>query len=197
MVWRVLLTGIDAKGVEADVERRFGAVLDGFRASFARKDFPSKQSEPDLLMEVFGLTNAMKLSQPQYWGRELGSCWERLVKEACAQAPYRVSFPPPGSRRTPCDIILRQLAIETKYRVGSGDSGTLQKLQANGRTLQKAGFEPILLILRNDSLPNAMAAARAGGWRILADADAFEFIRTETGVDLKAFMMREAVRCRA
>jgi len=138
------------------------------------------------------LTPEVKLSHPQYWGRELGSCWERLVKSACADAAVPVAFPPPGSRETPCDIVLGEYAIETKYRIGSGDSGTLQKLQANGAALRAAGLEPILLILRNDSLPAAMTAARAGGWRILADGDAFGFIQAELGVDLRAFMLGEA-----
>jgi len=181
-----------AQGGEGSVDRRLASVVDGFRASFARKDFIARETDPDILMDVFGLTPEVKLSHPQYWGRELGSCWERLVKSACADASVPVSFPPPGSRDTPCDIILGAHAIETKYRVGSGDSGTLQKLQANGATLRAAGLEPILLILRNDSLPAAMTAARAGGWRILADGDAFGFIETELGVDLRSFMIREA-----
>lgn len=186
------MRGTAGKTDAESVDRRLAAVVDGFRASFARKDFIARETDPDILMDVFGLTPEVKLSHPQYWGRELGSCWERLVKSACGDATVQVSFPPPGSRDTPCDIVLGRYAIETKYRIGSGDSGTLQKLQANGTTLLAAGLEPILLILRGDSLPAAMTAARAGGWRILADGDAFDFVRSELGVDLRAFMIAEA-----
>ena len=35
----------------------------------------------DPLMRVFGITPSLKRENRQYWGRELGMCWQRLVTE--------------------------------------------------------------------------------------------------------------------
>ena len=36
-------------------------------------------------MLVFGLTQETKALNKQYWGRELGKCWECLIVELCRQ----------------------------------------------------------------------------------------------------------------
>ena len=37
-------------------------------------------------MEVFGITPEMKRENRQYWGRQLGMCWQRLVTEISRQS---------------------------------------------------------------------------------------------------------------
>lgn len=176
------------------VEGGMAAVLDGFRAKFAAKRFKARRDEPDILMEVFGITPEVKRKNPQYWSRELGSCWEGLIVAACQRmgVPHRV--PEKGCNVTPCDLVIRNIAIEIKYRVGSGDAPTLRNLKSNGQVLNAAGYETILLLLRDDSLPGALQRARTGGWKTLEACEAFAFIQDQVGVDLKAYLEGEALR---
>lgn len=60
-------------------------ILQQYRNSFANKAFVEESSEEDDLMLVFGLTQDIKAENRQYWGRELGMCWQRLVTELCRQ----------------------------------------------------------------------------------------------------------------
>ncbi|MGK7883007.1 MAG: hypothetical protein AB4057_00065 [Crocosphaera sp.] len=53
-------------------------------------------------------------------------------------------------------------AIDTKYRIGSGDSGLHKKYKAYGKMLRQEGYEPILLILRKDNFPAAIKACEVG-----------------------------------
>jgi hypothetical protein len=34
-------------------------------------------------MNAFGITQELKQENKQYWGRELGMCWQRLVTDLC------------------------------------------------------------------------------------------------------------------
>ncbi|MBI1926478.1 hypothetical protein HYR99_19820 [Candidatus Poribacteria bacterium] len=76
----------------------------------------------------------------------------------------------------------------TKYRMGSGDSGTLKKFKQYGFKLQQFGFNPVLLILRNDNLPAAIAACKAGGWVVMSGDDTYEYIRRLTGFNLRTWL---------
>ncbi len=87
-------------------------------------------------MDVFGISPIIKKENRQYWGRELGMCWQLLVTETCKA--YCSSFQPAfkvGSDE-PCDLIVDGYAIDTKYRIGSGDSGTLKKFKLYGPLLR-------------------------------------------------------------
>ena len=75
-------------------------------------------------------------------------------------------------------------AIDTKYRVGSGDSGTLKKFKQYGYLLKEVGYQPILLFLRDDNLPAAMTACQTGGWSVYTGMQAFYYLREQTGFDL-------------
>jgi hypothetical protein len=81
-----------------------------------------------------------------------------------------------------------KVAIDTKYRIGSGDSGTLKKFKQYGKALQTKGFSPVLLILRLDNLPAAIQACTVGGWKILLGNDSFKFIKEESGFDLLVYL---------
>lgn len=76
------------------------------------------------------------------------------------------------------------LAIDTKYRIGSGDSGTLKKFKAYGPTLEEKGFTPVLLIVREDNLGAAITACNAGGWTV-----------TTGQANIRLFARAHRVRC--
>jgi len=79
-------------------------------------------------METFGVTQELKSENKQFWGRQLGMCWQLLVVELCKQncSDYRDALK--FGADEPCDLVLGTDAIDTKYRVGSGDSGTLKNI---------------------------------------------------------------------
>ena len=84
----------------------------------------------------------------------------------------------------PCDLTAGKDAIDTKYRIGSGDSGTLKKFKQYGHLLKQKGYNPVLLILRLDNLNAAISACKVGGWQVLTGFDTFNYIQAKTGIDL-------------
>jgi hypothetical protein len=117
-------------------------------------------------------------------------CWQRLVTETCKTcSSFKRAFKV-GSDE-PCDLIVDGYAIDTKYRIGSGDSGTLKKFKNNGPLLRTYNYEPVLLILRQDSLPAAIRACQEGTWKVYTGDDSFEFIQTISGFDLKSFLIEK------
>jgi hypothetical protein len=169
------------------VENDINAVLDKYRKKFNEKVISDSTSDSDILMNIFGLTHEQKLKNMQYWGRELGKCWEAIVQNTLKLnkdygAPIKVK------RDEVCDCQVGNLAIDAKYRVGSGDSGTLKKFIQYGEYLQKQQKKPVFLFLREDNLHAAITAAKRGGWEIIAGDDSFEFIKKHSGYDLKKFL---------
>jgi hypothetical protein len=164
------------------------AILQEYQQSFSAKLFGEESSEEDDLMLVFGLTQEMKAENKQYWGRELGMCWQRLVKELCRQKCENFAEGIREGKDEICDLVIGNHAIDTKYRIGSGDSGTLKKFKHYASRLQEKGYEPMMLILREDNLPNAIAACVQGGWTVKTGAKTYEYIQTSTGVDLQAWL---------
>src|SRR5271169_3046823 len=57
-------------------------VLRAYRDSFSMKTYSEENDDPDPLMDVFGITPDRKRENRQYWGRELGMCWQLLVTNA-------------------------------------------------------------------------------------------------------------------
>jgi len=170
-------------------ERRLEQILARYQKSFTEKIYAEENEEHDILMDVFGISPIIKKENRQYWGRELGLCWQRLVTETCKT--YCSSFQRAlkvGSDE-PCDLIVEGYAIDTKYRLGSGDSGTLKKFKNNGPLLRTYNYEPVLLILRQDSLPAAIRACQEGTWKVYTGDDSFQFIQTISGFDLKSFLI--------
>lgn len=167
-------------------------ILIKYRTSFTDKVYDDENDDHDLLMDLFSLTPKLKRENRQYWGRELGMCWQLLIIEICRhQCP---DFGPAlrfGSDE-PCDLVVGKYAIDTKYRIGSGDSGTLKKFKAYGPMLRNQGYEPILLILRDDNLPAALKACEKGGWTIFTSKSTFDFLEELTGFDLQAFLNQKA-----
>lgn len=79
-------------------------------------------------------------------------------------------------------------AIDTKYRVGSGDSGTLKKFKQYGKMISDLGYKPVFLMVRDDNLPAAMTAIRQGGWTVYTGVDSFNFISEISGIDMNMFL---------
>ena len=119
-------------------------------------------------------------------------CWQLLVTEIFRSAGDDFAPALKIGYDEPCDVIFGNYAIDTKYRIGSGDSGTLKKFKSYGPLLRQHGYDPIFLILRTDNLPSAMAACHAGTWEVYTGADTFEFIQQHTGFDLNAYLSQRA-----
>src|ERR1043166_359986 len=62
-------------------EEQLKNILSQYRQSFTDKAYGEENEDHDLLMDVFGITPLLKRENRQYWGRELGMCWQRLVCE--------------------------------------------------------------------------------------------------------------------
>ncbi|MCG8584780.1 MAG: hypothetical protein MI757_08735, partial [Pirellulales bacterium] len=121
--------------------------------------------------------------------RELGMCWQLIVTELFKTT---VAGFGPGYRDGAdelCDLISGTDAIDTKYRIGSGDSGTLKKFKQYGRQLRDAGYTPIFLIVRTDNLPAAMTACRAGHWDVKTGDATFAYIKEQTRFDLRSWLI--------
>jgi len=164
-------------------------LLKQYSDSFSSKIYNEENDDHDIIMDVFNITPELKRENRQYWGRELGMFWQRLViatfQHAC---PDKFSPAPKYGKDEPVDLIVGQYAIDTKYRVGSGDSGTLKKFKQYGAMMKKMGYTPVFLMVRNDNLPAAMTAIKQGGWVAYTGDDALLFIESLSGIDLKLIL---------
>ncbi|WP_295456987.1 hypothetical protein [uncultured Thiodictyon sp.] len=167
-------------------------ILQSYRGAFSEKVYSDENDEHDVLMDVFGITPLLKRENRQYWGRELGMCWQRLVVDVCRHARNDFGHALRIGADEPCDLTVGGLAIDTKYRIGSGDSGTLKKFKAYGPLLRSKGYEPVLLIVREDNLNAAITACSAGGWTVTTGQYTFDYLRELTGVDVNELLRRRA-----
>ena len=170
-------------------EDRLRAVIGGYQKSFSSKAYCAENEDHDVLMDAFGLLTETKRENKQYWGRELGMCWQLIVTELFQHSAKGFGRGYREGADELCDLIADGDAIDTKYRIGSGDAGTLKKFKQYGRRLTELGFRPVVLILREDNLPNAVGACVVGGWTVLTAAETFAYIEAKTGVDLKAWLV--------
>ncbi|MBI3653741.1 MAG: restriction endonuclease [Acidobacteria bacterium] len=173
--------------------KTLGEILSQYQTSFTDKIFDEAKNETDLLMEVFGITPELKRTNRQYWGRELGMCWQRLIVEVCKKTCQDFGPALRFGSDEPCDLIVGNQAIDTKYRIGSGDSGTLKKFKASAPLLRKNGYEPVLLIVREDNLQAAITACKTGGWTVFTGDMTYGFIKELTGFEIKAFLQAKAL----
>lgn len=167
-------------------------ILQQYYQSFTKKVYTDENNETDLLMDIFDITPELKRQNRQYWGRELGMCWQKLVIEVCRQTCDDFAPALKFNGNQPCDLIVGQRAIDTKYRIGSGDSGTLKKFKTYGKLLKEQDYQPILLIVREDNLPAALRACESSGWTIFTGESTFEYLTQLTGFDLKVYLTVKA-----
>lgn len=169
-------------------ETKIKSIINAYHESFGAKAYSEENEDHDVLMDVFGLLPAVKRENRQYWGRELGMCWQLIVTELFRATVKEFK---PGYREGSdelCDLMSGSDAIDTKYRIGSGDSGTLKKFKQYGATLRGLGYRPVLLILRSDNLAAAIGACNVGGWTVLTGEQSFQYIQKHTGVDLNMWL---------
>ncbi len=50
------------------------------------------------------------------------------------------------------------------------------------------GYEPIILLLRNDNLPQAIHACKKGNWTIYTGDQSFDFVKSISNFNLKNFL---------
>ena len=114
---------------EQTLAKALEEIVTKYQASFTAKVYNKENDDHDPLMDVFGVSPSLKRENRQYWGRELGMCWQLLVSEL-----FRLTRDDYGpalrfGADEPCDLTFGQIAVDTKYRIGSGDSGTLKKFK--------------------------------------------------------------------
>jgi hypothetical protein len=164
-------------------------VIDRYRSSFVTKVHNSENEDHDVIMDLFGITPLLKRENRQYWGRELNMCWQLIVSALCkAKCPDYSPAQRIGADE-PYDLAVGNHAIDTKYRIGSGDSGTLKKFKQYGPLLRSKDLNPVLLIVRQDNLSAAITACRAGGWTVYQSQATFAFIEKLTNFDLYSLLL--------
>ena len=169
---------------DSEIDKKLSSILKKYQNNFSKKAYVDDYDSTDVLMEAFGITQELKRENKQFWGRELGMCWQLLVIELCKNTCTDYSGALRFGGDEPCDLVIGTDAIDTKYRVGSGDSGTLKKFKQYGKLLQDEGYRPVFLFVREDNLPAAMTACKAGGWSVYKGKSTFDYLRKKTGFDL-------------
>lgn len=67
-------------------------------------------------------------------------------------------------------------------------SCTEKKFKQYGAMLKEQGYQPLILLLREDNLSAAITACTKGGWLVLTGDQSFEFVKEQTGFDLKEYL---------
>jgi hypothetical protein len=174
----------------SNLEEKLKTVILKYSESFTEKVYADGFNDTDVLMDAFGITQELKSENKQYWGRELGKCWENLLRDLFEATCKEFEPPKRFGADEPADFFVGKDAIDTKYRVGSGDSGTLKKFEQYGKLLQKEDYRPVFLFLRTDNLPAALSKMDAGGWVKYFGDETFTYIFAKTGFDLKNWLIK-------
>lgn len=158
-----------------------------YQKSFQEKVLSDDNVESDILMDIFGITYKTKQTNKQFWNRELGMLWQKIVTETFRNVS---GFNPPQryGQDEPYDLKFHDDCIDTKYRIGSGDAGTLKKLKQYGELITNEEKHPIMLILREDNLRAAITACANGGWTVFTGQKSFDYIKQKTGMDLQELL---------
>lgn len=170
------------------IDLELKSIINQYRESFTEKTYSEENNESDILMDLFNITPDLKRENRQYWGRELGMCWQLLVNKLSDRMCKDYEPALKIEADEPTDLFIGKDAIDTKYRIGSGDSGTLKKFKKYGKLLKEKGYTPVLLIVREDNLPAAITACKVGGWELFIGDECFGYIKRKTGFDLKKYI---------
>jgi len=164
-------------------------LLKQYSDSFSSKVYDEENNDCDPIMNIFNISPELKRENRQYWGRELGKFWERLVVAIFKNTRPDLFKPAQQfGRDEPFDLIVGNYAIDTKYRVGSGDSGTLKKFKQYGKMISDLGYEPVFLMVRDDNLPAAITAIHQGGWTVYTGEETLNFISDISGLNMHQFL---------
>ena len=132
----------------SDIDKKLSIILKKYQGNFSEKVYVDDYDSTDVLMETFCVSQELKRENKQFWGRQLGMCWQLLVVELCRYTCADYGDALRFGSDEPCDLVLGSDAIDTKYRVGSGDSGTLKKFKQYGDLLKEKGYRPVFLFLQ-------------------------------------------------
>lgn len=99
------------------LDTRLKEVLRAYRDSFSMKTYSEENDDPDPLMDVFGISPDRKRENRQYWGRELGTCWQLLVTNVLSHHCKEYAPAIKVGDDEPCDCCVAKDAIDTKYRI--------------------------------------------------------------------------------
>jgi hypothetical protein len=157
--------------LRTELDKALRNIIQRYATSFAQKEYEEENNEHDVIMDIFGISPTLK--------RENRQC-----RFACPQFGPALRF----GGDEPCDFCVAKRAIDTKYRIGSGDAGTLKKFKSYGALLRSKGYTPITLIVRTDNLGAAMTALTAGNWEVYTGTDTFNYVNSLTGFDLMAWL---------
>lgn len=176
--------------MSSKIENKLIKTLEKYFQNFEDKIYQDNFDDTDVLMNAFGITQELKSENKQYWGRELGKCWENILRDLFEITCSDFEPPKRFGNDEPADFFCGQDAIDTKYRVGSGDSGTLKKFEYYGKLLQEKNYRPVFLFLRKDNLLSALSKMKAGGWTIYTGEETFDYIKEKTNFDLKQWLIK-------
>jgi hypothetical protein len=167
------------------MEQKIKEILTQYQISFGTKTYSEENDDIDILMKIFNITPELKRENRQYWGRELGMVWQKIVIAVFSNSDEARYLP---AKSEQYDLQVNSDAIDTKYRLGSGDAGTVKKFKTYGSDLQSQGLNPIMLILREDNLEKTIKACQANGWTVLTGDESFKYIQDHTNVDLRKLL---------
>jgi hypothetical protein len=166
-----------------DISFKLDGIISSYSDLFSSRSFKRPMADTDALMRVFGITQELKQENGQYWGTHLGKCFQRLVSAVCR---YFVPGCQPGvkvGRKEICDLVVSGDALDTKYRVGSGDDGIVYKWRGHAEELGHRGYRPVMAIYRTDNRHHAFP-----GWTVYEGEESNDYIRKLTGFDLQAWL---------
>ena len=163
-------------------------ILLDYQSKFSSKIYSQDNKDYDLLMDAFGISPKLKLENKQYWGRELGACLEKIMKTRMSKNIHYEEPIKEKSGREPYDFQFKDRAVDVKYRIGSGDAGTIKKWTENAKDIIELGLNPTLLILREDNLESTISACRRAGWDIFIGEEFYEFSKKEMDFNLKKYL---------
>ncbi|MDI9335413.1 MAG: hypothetical protein QM520_00045 [Gammaproteobacteria bacterium] len=67
----------------SDIDKNLSDILKKYQGNFSDKVYEDDDDSTDVLMEIFGITQELERENKQFWGRQLGMCWQLLVVELC------------------------------------------------------------------------------------------------------------------
>ena len=65
----------------SDIHEVLNGLIRRYQDSFTQKVYDVENDDTDPLMDVFAITPDLKRENRQYWGRELGMCWQLMISE--------------------------------------------------------------------------------------------------------------------
>lgn len=178
----------DIFGKKSETSQSLDLVLKDHYHSFTKKVVSEESEKADDIMLVFGLNKSIKSENKQYWNKQLSRCWQLLVLESCHRNLAEFQGPLVEQNEQLCDLVIGNDAIETRYRIGSLGVVNIKKLKNNAAKLENMGLRPVLLILRDDNLPQAITACNYNGWTTISGKDAYTYIHKLSGFDLKSWL---------